>query len=504
MSMGSCLDAWSKSVESNSEEAIARAQDLLDKIIHRYEMGLVGPFEKHVNSWVFEDVARMWARTRSPDAGDQIVSLIRRMEELHKVAPGLFHPSDTLYMLAMDAYSSSATGGPCNKAAQLLGEMDSLAEKKLLAEPNNRVLSSTLVAMTRSTGPGAANMTHEIFQRIVSRFEEGDRSCRIHPRTFTALFFTLFRSHERFSTEKALGVLQETIDACQRYPADLTLNSFGFNAFLDGLFRRQAFEEAWQIFEQMKNLETKGFKTRPDSVTYSCMAKVVAKSKSANALTRLNSLVDEIVFEQKEGRLDPDIRLVNTILSEYSRLATFHPEAANESAGFLTITEGLAEQGAISKGPTTSSYRSVCLALARSKASNVSKTILEIFERARRKSSDFDQIPIDRDFYFAVISALARDEANDGIEKAMAILDEMEMNRDNENRDGVPDTRVYNYILSAIASSQDPEKVPNAVSLLERMCDSPQIEDSIALPDIQTYNWVRLHENLKQLLRFLH
>ena len=89
MSIGNCLDAYSKNDGGDPEHAIRRAQQLLDDITNKYEQGLVGPFEKHVNSWVFEDLARMWARSRKPDAGDQVVALIRRMEELHTVVPGL-------------------------------------------------------------------------------------------------------------------------------------------------------------------------------------------------------------------------------------------------------------------------------------------------------------------------------------------------------------------------------------------------------------------------------
>ena len=189
MTLGACVSAWSRE-KTNWNRAIERANHYLQQIIQQYKNGEVGPYDRHVDTWAFESVARLWSSSRNTEAGEQIEALIEQMEDLHEVVPGLFQHSHNMFILALDAWASSGHKDAGRRAMALIRKMTKLHRLGKLEEPNIRALSSAFSAVVKSSGRRSTKTAESLYQQMLQRAQSGDHSAIVNERTLSSLLLT--------------------------------------------------------------------------------------------------------------------------------------------------------------------------------------------------------------------------------------------------------------------------------------------------------------------------
>jgi len=488
MSIAMCLHAWSKLKIGNYDQALERSEYLLDKIISKYRDGLVGPKESHVDTWVFEALARLWVNSRKPGAGDKIVALIEKMEQLHENVPGLFYPTDSMFVLALDAMAATErTAG--HKALALLEKFERLSDQGILPPPSVRVYSSALNSLTSSTSAVSARKTCEIYQTILQKISSGDLSTRLTPSTLSNIFRTILRSDEKDAESVALDMLQATVDVARRHPSLVPLNTVVFTNILSGLARRQSQDEALKVLDVMKTLADDGLDTVPDEKTYTCVALALASKNTPAVIERIDNLLSEVIRLYENGKLvDADIHLFNAILEAYSNAFSSHDEAFQRAYDLLMRLEVLGKSNE-RNAPDKRTYRLMCELFSKNRLPETSTEFEAVFNRAKALSQQGLISELDPDFYYAAITSYVKDGDDANIEKAESLIAEMQ---DHQKKSLSPNGRIYNRMLAAYAHSGKVDKAARAAAMLGQMRRSFKQGERNCEPSAHSYNSVRV------------
>lgn len=488
MSMAVSLDAWSKTRKCY-DTAIEKSELLLEKIVSKYRMGLVGPHENHVNSWIFEDVARLWLRSRNRGCSDRIAALIDEMETLHKEVPGYFHPTENLFIVALDAISVADQNGG-EKALALFDKLQSISDEGVLPPPSLRVSSSLLASLAKSSGRGAVRKTCEIFQAMLQSIENGKSTEALHPRTLSVVFRSILGSTDREAGELAMTILREMVDCARKHSKLISPNTKVFNVVLAGLARKHMPDEAWETLGLMETLANEGFDTMPDVISFSCVAQAIGSARTPLTLERVDSLVSKVFQLYWKGMLTPDTYLFDAILIAYKNSWSLHAKSAERAYNLLIQLEDLSKDDE-KLSPDLLSYRTVCDALSKSKIPGASAMCEDVYLRARSLAESGRIAQLDRELYSAAIVSYARNKEDGSLEKAEAIIGEMELRRQTRgSKLGSPDTLLYNRMISAYANSGKDDKTAKALTMFEQMKHAYEEGDMDSKPDIYSYNSV--------------
>jgi pentatricopeptide repeat protein len=489
ITIGACIDAWAKDRSKNINHVIERSERLLQIIINKYREGEVGPYEKHVDTWVFEAVIRIWSRSRKPEAGDRIEALIDEMEDLNRDVPGLFHPTSNMFVLALDAWAITGREDAGKHALALVRKMRKLHESGKIAEPNIRAISSALASVTRSSGKGSVKTAEALYQDIIALFIRGDRSATVNARTLTALLSSILKAPDPDASTRAVKVLQQTIELGKDDLSDLAPNTIVFNCVLNGLARRLDGDEAWFLFQQMKELPSKGYDSTPDAVSYSCVARAVVGGHPSVSMERLDKLSSEIVQLFQNGDLKADVQLFNTVIHSYSILAKQDPMAATKADELLTCME-LSTLGDNPMHPDLRTLTGVCHAFAMSRGPNSVENAEATLLRAQSLASEGKIDSPNTELFSDVVLAYSRSRDVGSLEKAEGVVEKMEALYKEGDEEARPNAYTYNILLAACANSRDPAMVEKAVAVFEKLNKSSLAGVIGCGPDVNSFNWV--------------
>lgn len=92
--------------------------------------------------------------------------------------------------------------------------------------------------------------------------------------------------------------------------------------------------------------------------------------------------------------------------------------------------------------------------------------------------------------YSAAISAWARSESPNAVERAFALIDRMEQNGRDGTPHGKPNAHCYNACIHAIAKSHNPGKARQCREVLERMITAKDTGFYEAAPSLITYSTI--------------
>jgi pentatricopeptide repeat protein len=475
MTLGVILDSLGKTKRFKTEYAIEKAESILQKLVSRYQEGSVKRSEKSVG-WVFDCVIRLLSKRRSPEAASRVRAIVDEMESLNEAYPGHFEPTPSTYLLAIDALAQS---GEANAGKHAMGLL------KKVKEPTIRVLASTLSSVARSSGRGIVKTTEKLFQQMLESYRMGDRSASVNARTLTMVLSTILKAPEPDSGERALKVLRQTIELGRENLSDLAPNTIVFNCVLNGLARRKASSDAMSVFEEMKTLQTLGYDSAPDAISYACVSRAIASDYQAStAMERLDEIVAEVRGEIENGRLKSDAQLFNTFIKSYACLSK-NEEAAAEKANELLRQLELSTTGDRGISPDLLTYTYVCEACAMSRAPNALNMTEEIFRKAQVLAEQGLIAPLDCDIASYTVLAHTRSKEEDALQRAEQFIEEME-----GTRPELLNTRSYNTLLAAYANSNDPDKVARVCAIFGRLSAMNTGGQKNCEPDTGSFNWV--------------
>ena len=493
MTLGACIAAYSK--QKGIHYALERSEYYLNEIINKYKEGEVEPYEQHVDSWVFEAVGRLWSRSRKRDAGERVESLINKMENLNKeVVPGLFRPTLNMYFLALDAWASSGRGDAGKNAMALLRKMKTLHKSGMLDEPNNRALSSVFTSVINSPGKKTLKTAETLYQQILERYQSGDRSDYVNKQALTSLLSAIFRSNVVDAETRALAVLRQIVKLGKEDP-DIAPGTIAFNSCLSGFAKRGAGNKAWALLEEMQALYSEGYRSKPDSISYACVARALSSSvRIPLAMERLDKLTMVILHETETGVLKPDTQLFNAVINSYSVLSKLDPKAASKASDLLMNLE-LSSVGKHPVAPDLLTFQGVCHAYAMCRDPESAE---ETLNRAKLLAAKGRLPTPGTELYTSVLLAHTRSRQQDSLEKASKILEQMEALYNGGHKEAGPNTYAYDTLLSAYANSRGPQRVEIANGLFAKLYSAFDEGRKECQPSVNSFNWVRKKNSFVQ------
>lgn len=503
MTVASAINGYAK-FRKEDEKALQRSEELLKMIVDAYRDGYVRHHERNVESWVFEDVIRLWSISKRPDAGERIVELIDTMDSLNKLIPDLFEPSQAAYILALDAWAVTGRKDAGKYAMEVIQKMEVMVEQGRLAEITIRALSSALTSVTKAGGRGAVKSSENLLRRIIQQYKKGDRSALINARTLTNVLSTMVRGAEVNADERAIQLLREMAALSQDGIAELAPNTIVYNCVLNGLAKRGLADESLDLLEEMKLHRSEGLPCPPDIVSYSCVCRAIAGSRTPLAVKKLEGILAEVIRVYKEGEesLKPDAYLFNAIIGGFAKVSKRDPEAAGKADELLKRME-MSMLGDDPIAPDLVSFSSVCHAYAMSNALDAAAMAADVLARAEKMGADGLLATPDTGCYSSVVLAYTKNMEPGNMEKAEAVLEKMEFLYKGGRLNVKPNTRVFNLLLAGYANSRDPNKVSKVIGLFAKLNKKYEDGDTDCEPDVNAYNWVRRNMTLTDRKRAL-
>jgi hypothetical protein len=235
----------------------------------------------------------------------------------------------------------------------------------------------------------------------------------------------------------------------------------------------------------MKTLQTLGYDSAPDAISYACLSRAIASDYQApTAMERLDGIVAEVRGEIENGRLKSDAQLFNTLIKSYACLSKYEEAAAEKANEFLRHLES-STTGDRGISPDLLTYTYVCEACAMSRAPNASNMTEEVFRKAQVLAEQGLIAPLDCDITSYTVLAHTRSKEEDALQRAEQFIEEME-----GTRPVLLNTRSYNTLLAAYANSNDPDKVARVCAIFGRLGAMNKSGQKNCEPDTGSFNWV--------------
>jgi pentatricopeptide repeat protein len=272
--------------------------------------------------------------------------------------------------------------------------------------------------------------------------------------------------------QKALELLDELEDISPETECDLAPNTIVFNCVLNGLAMRRAANDAWSLFEEMKELKSLGYDSSPDAVSYACLARaVVGDRDSSRAMKRLNKIVSEAQEKVDNGILKPDTRLFNTLIKSYTGISKYEETAAKKADDVLSQME-MSTLGDKGISPDIQTYKHTCEACAMSKAAGAADMATKVFGKAQSHADQGLIDPINSDIVSYV--ALAHTRSKEEGASSPELLN----------------TRAFNTLLAAHANRVGEGRLASVCRIFKILDEKYQSGQKNCEPDTSTYNWV--------------
>jgi pentatricopeptide repeat protein len=499
MTLAAVINGYAKFRKGDDEKALERSEELLKNIIDTYREGKVRHLERNVQSWVFDDVIRLWSTSKRPDAGEHIMELIDAMDSLNKdlPPPALFEPSQAAYILGLDAWALTGRKDAGKYAMEVIKKMDGLVEQGRLAEITIRALSSALTSVTKAGGRGAVKSSEKLLRRIILQYKTGDRSASVNARTLTNVLSTMVRGAEINADERAIQLLREMTALSQDGIAELAPNTIVYNCVLNGLAKRGLADESLGLLEEMKLHRSNGLPCPPDIVSYSCVCRAIAASRIPLAVEKLEGILAEVVrvYKQGEESLKPDAYLFNAIIGGFAKVSKRDPSAAGKADELLKRME-TSMLGNDPIAPDLVSFSSVCQAYAMSSGLNTAAKAADVLDRAEKMAANGLLAKPDTGLYSSVVLAYTKSVEQGNMEKAEAVVEKMEFLYKGGRMNVHPNARVFNLLLAGYANSRDPNKVSKVSALFAKLNKLYEDGHRDCEPDVNAYNWVRRNMTL--------
>ena len=475
----------------DKEHRLERSEALLYRIIDAYNSGSKRRFERDATSWVFEDVVRLLSKSRKPDAGQRINKIIEELEALQDVAPGVFVPSHAIYVLALDAWAVSGHGRAGEEAMNILKRLDEGSKIGRLPRPNVRILSSALASVTKAGGPASGQFAEGILHRIIDLYQSGDRSAQVDIRIVTNVLTAIMKSSDRSADVKAIALLHEMNKLGEKGLPELVPNTIVYNCILTGLANRGLSEQAVKVLNEMKRSHADGRNCAPDILSYSCVCRAMAYSRTPQSVQTLENLLNEVVtlYNNGDASVKPDLYLFNAVIDGFKNVSKKDPRAALKADDLLTRME-TSTVGDEKIFPNTQTFASVCHAYAMSNAPESAVKSESILRRAEKLAQEGAIEPPKIEFYASVVLAYTRDHDEDSLNKAETIVEELKSKAEAGREDLKPNTRIFNLLLAGYAKSQIPNRQKRVQELMTELEALHNAGDKSCEPDNNAYNWV--------------
>jgi len=321
-----------------------------------------------------------WAFSGQPDAPENSLSLLRRMEEVSSTHPHLT-PDLRSYAKLINAYTKTGKKDAGTKAHSILNEMQHT--------PNEFIYTSVLEAYASSGAPGAALEAEDLFYNWLHQYESSlDSSIRPTARSYNAIIYAWGRSKEMDGAKKAEDFLNamEELYATKGLEIDYAKpNTINYNSVISAWANseeRESAERSEQILRRMEELHHDGDpEIKPNAISFNTCMDAWAKSGAESAGQNAEKLLVRMEELYKSGEnLDakPNTRSYNSVMNAYAK--SRDQGAAQKAQELLERIEKLYQEGNNDVKPDFFSFATVINAWGRSNQSDKADRVLQIYQ----------------------------------------------------------------------------------------------------------------------------
>eukprot|EP00536_Pseudo-nitzschia_multiseries_P015858 jgi/Psemu1/43982/gm1.43982_g len=444
-------------------------------------------------------VINAWSKSRRHDAPKQALAILKEMiGSFEQDGNSCIRPDSVAYNSVMNAFARRGDF----KGASVVFAMqtnDFKEQGNTMAKPDAYTFSTMINACSRSNRKGVSETAGKLLTTMNEWYARGDLEQGPSIVVYNAVINCFSKSNTPDAPDRARTILETMIS---RYNNESTKNSddenvvrpnaITYNSVLNAHARQGDVKGATEIFGMMKNdFESGNAAAKLQVQTYNILIDAWSKSNKVNAPQEAESLLEEIVRMQSEGKFDqeegPDIITYSAVINCYSKSKV--QDAPTRARKLLQTMISEYENGS-KKGnvrPDKVVYGAVMNTHARQ---GDIKGATEVFEMMKKDFHSGNQkaepnVPS----YNILIDAWSKSNKEDAPKQAELLMKEMiQMHADGVLKEG-PDAITYGAVINCYSKSNLKDAPRRARDLLETMiaqCDGDDTKKDVR-PNTITY-----------------
>mmetsp|Transcript_90360 Transcript_90360/g.260513 ORF Transcript_90360/g.260513 Transcript_90360/m.260513 type:complete len:876 (-) Transcript_90360:45-2672(-) len=465
------ISAWAAS--GMRSHAVARAEELLKEL---NEAGL------EPNTIVMNSVMSTWVKSRNPAAVNRTADMLEQMELSSTCLPDLFSYNTHLHALSMHAKRP----GYAKRASDLIASLEEkCAAGEVHLRPNLFSYNLAIDAWSKADDYDAAWNAVKILRKMIDR--EWPRPDTF---SFNQVFIALSRSSRPGAAQLSERLLQYMVDG---YRLGIHKNArpdvFGFTSVIVALARSgeaDAAERAESLVEQMKKAHAAGEKfLKPTRVVYNALIDCWAKSgRGTFAARKAEAILQEMeaLGAQGDTTVSPNIVTYNAVLNSWARSGTRC--CANKAEEYLERMWELHKGGVGGVAPNDKSFNTVINAISKSPNEFKGQKALRLLRRMDKLyQAGYKEARPNEVTYTSVLNSCAFTASLDertrrkAFDTAIFTLQELQA-----SRYGSPNDIAYGTFMQACANllSEDDEMLRGVIEeAFQQCCKDGQVGEMV-------------------------
>jgi hypothetical protein len=488
------LEGWCRRV-GKVRHAMDRAEALLQEMEN--SGGVVPP-----NVLTYTSIIGGLARSRKPDLATRADGMLQRMHA-HGVEADMVAYTSILNCWAK-ACSRKEREQASKRALEILNEMEHmyLQEEKFHVKPNAITYATAIKAIGNSLDPNAPVLAEQVLRRMYNLTESGALHVPPNAGTFNAVITSLStsgpRSQKLANAKRAEHLLVDMIKRERNNEAAVEPNVRTWGAVLRAWKesgQADSGEQAQRVLDQLENWYEEGKSSvRPNVVCYTTVMNAWARgqAKSEVALDKVEALLCKMenVFEET---LDIDIR--PNKISYVTAIDAFCRKSKDSAASRAQATVDrmmrLYAKGLGHDRPTRIVFNALINAWSRSNEPNAAANAEKIFQWMETQYQGGDEcVKPDEVTLCGVLNAWANHAQERGSAlRAQQILDHTE-SLSSEERGFAHSIICHNIVIKAWGRSREPDSVQRAEAILLNLEKRYEQNKENIRPDVTTYSSV--------------
>lgn len=318
---------------------------------------LIGKHMK-VEKKTFHFLLDAWAFSGEPDASDQALQLLERMENL---SPGrVVQPDVRSYTKTINAIARSASANAGDQAEAVLAKLKDLYKKDMQTKPdeaaalkpNSYTYTAVVQAHASSGAPGSAERAEQLTEKMVDKYQRGDNEVKPTAKAFNAVIRAYGKEGRADAAERVFQRMEQLYMSGIKEAKPKAVN---YNALISAWAnceREESAERAKNVLESMERLYLAGDKdVKPTVVSFNAVIDAYAKAGKAQE-------AEELLRQMgTENSPSPNTRSFNSVINAWAKSRI--DEAAMHAEELLDLMEKRYEEGNSEVRPDVHSFCTV-------------------------------------------------------------------------------------------------------------------------------------------------
>ena len=464
----------------------------------RKEISSAAPPAVTLDIECFNVVLTALSRSLLPNAPELALRVLEKMEKYANKGEENVRPNIRTWNAVLNTYAKAVTPNNCSRAREAEQIFDRISEQHQReihdVRPNAFTFAAVLNAYQRSSDPSAAERADAIVRKMEELFDSGVSHTPPDVFHYTIVCSAWAKSGSDLAADRCIQILTHMYERDQKGYPGTRPNVRTYNAVLDCLAKSGQEERAEQLLYYMLSCFKKGdTSAMPDTFSFNCVILAFCRSRKRGSGRRAEAVLDGFLeFEEEFPSVKPDRRSFTNIIAHWCSRSSKELDAPYRAEYLLNRMVSLYKEGRTNLAPNLYAVTSVIDSYSRAKHVDGGRNGERLLKLVRDLGENYN-IP-DMLVTTAVMNSVLFAWANSGDEnagyRAMAHLEDMEMQYKIGRLELQPDTKSYGYVLSAWTKSSSPDKARRALQVLRRMEQQQNDGDKAVKVDEHAYSLV--------------